>query len=102
MVCESPGLNIKHCSYNLETIDFPEKDFNAIVNEEGDIIVDSEISKDITLTALLFVGILLVINLLYSAKIALEMTLGISIVINGVDFFHIFIVEVALTVFLYR
>ena len=102
MVCESPGLNIKHCFYNLETIDFPEKDFNAIVNEEGDIIVDSEISKDITLTALLFVGILLVINLLYSAKIALEMNLGISIVINGVDFFHIFIVEVALTVFLYR
>jgi hypothetical protein len=102
MVCESPGLDIKHCSYNLETIAFPEKNFNAIVDEAGNISIDSNISNDMTLTALLFVGILLGINLLQSAKIALEMNLGISIVINGIDFFHIFIVEVALVVFLYR
>lgn len=35
LICETPGLNIKECNYNLEVVSFLERSFEASVDEQG-------------------------------------------------------------------
>ena len=101
LVCESPGLQIKHCSLNLETVAFPERSFEASLDKEGMIAVNDGVTNDTTFTALLVVGIMMVTNIVHFTKIALEMNLGLSVMLNSIDFFHITVIELALLFYLY-
>ena len=102
MVCESPGLNIRHCSYEVENVKFPERSFEATVTDEGKIEVESRISSNLTFPVLILFLILMLGNLAYTVKIALEMNLGFSVLINALEFFHMFILEVSLVAYCYR
>ena len=51
---------------------------------------------------LVLVGLMFLMNIIYAAKVALEMNLGFSPCINTLEFIHILIVEVALLCFMYR
>ena len=101
MVCESPGLNIRHCSYDVENVKFLERSFEATVTDDGKIVVESRISKNLTFPVLILFIMLMLANLVYTGKIALEMNLGFSVLINALEFMHLFILEVSLFAYCY-
>lgn len=102
LLCETPGLGIKRCEYNVETVLFIERHFDAQVYEDGQIHVETGINNDNTFPMFGLVGLMFLMNIIYAAKVALEMNLGFSPCINTLEFIHILIVEVALLCFMYR
>lgn len=92
-MCETPGLDIRNCQFNVEVVSFLERSFNASIDAQGNIQVDSGITTDHSFPTFFFIGLLLLTNFIYMAKIALEMNLGFgAMMINALEFLHIFIV----------
>ena len=44
MMCETPGLDIRNCRYNIEVITFLERDFKAAIGDDGVFEVNSGIT----------------------------------------------------------
>ena len=101
LLCETPGLDVRRCQYNIETVLFSERSFQASIDENGDIHVHSGISHNQTFPMLMLIGFMVLIYFVYAAKVALEMNLGFSALINTLECIHILLVEVALLCFLY-
>lgn len=58
-------------------------------------------TTDKTMAILFFVSLMILINFVYTIKIALEMNLGFSTLTNTIEFCHIFVVEIALIGYIY-
>ena len=102
MLCESPGLGIRRCSTTLEDVTFLERSFNASITDKGQIEIDTGLTHDMTMSLVIPIIILLVINFVYAVKIVLEMNLGFSVVLNAIDFFSIFLLEAALFICIFN
>ena len=37
LMCETPGLGIRRCHHEVENVAFPERHFDATINERGEI-----------------------------------------------------------------
>ena len=102
VLCESPGLEIRQCHYNIQTVSFLQKGFEAKVGEDGKVSVEAINYQDTLAITFTLVIIMFLANIVYTAKIALEMNLGFSVLINFIEVFHIFVVEVALLGILFK
>lgn len=70
-----------------------------IVN--GSIEVKDTVLENARIWALLITFGLFLTNLFHSFKIALEMNLGFSVIINTIEFVHISVIEIALLAYFY-
>lgn len=102
MMCETPGLSIRRCQHTVENVSFPERNFNAKFSESGELVMEDQVLGSKRMQALLIGVGLFISNFIYTFKLALELNLGISMIINALELLHIFIVELALLFFFYR
>lgn len=101
LVCETPGLGIRRCHHEVENVAFPERSFDATMNEAGQLVVEDAVMTSARFRALFVAASLFLTNFIYTFKIALELNLGFSIIINSFELLHILFVEVALMFFFY-
>lgn len=80
---------------------FIERHFVAKIDENGQISVGDGIDNDTTFPTLVLFAFMFLVNMVHAAKVALEMNLGLSSVINTLEFIHILVVQVSLLCFMY-
>jgi len=102
LMCETPGLTIRRCHHEVENVAFTARSFESKIGENGEIIVEDAVRDSARFRALLVAVCLFATNFIYTFKIALELNLGISMIINALELFHILVIEVALLFFFYR
>jgi len=94
-------MGIRRCQHVIENVAFPERSFEATINEKGGIVVQDSVHTSARFQVLFLATGLFLTNFIYTFKIALELNLGFSVIINALELLHILIVEVALMFLFY-
>ena len=101
LLCESPSRQIRSCSFEAQSVSFPEKQFYAEITEKLGVEMDTSSSNPVKLQIAIGIGYIL-LNLIYSVRIALELSLGMCIVTNTLESIHIVASVTAVVLFLIR
>ena len=101
LLCESPSRQIQSCSFEAQSISFPEKQFYAEIANELGIVIDNTLQNPMYMQIAASCAYI-VLNLVYIVRIALELSLGLCLVTNTLESVHAVASVAAVVLFLIR
>ena len=102
LLCENPSPQIRSCSFEAQSVYFPEKtSFYAEIAETLEIEMNSQSRNPIKLQIIVACSYI-TLNVVYIVRIALELSLGMCIVTNALESFHVVASVTAVALFIIR